>query len=526
MAKPKFSPKMIPAVVVAAIVVTLLYNWVQDRRAALAPPEGSGTIEATEIEVGPDVGARIARVLVNEGDTVKRGQTIAVLEETELRAQLQQAIGQRDAALNAYRNTLSGSRVQQIAAAKAQALSADAALDGARKNLASTETAYSHAVDVKQTFTSAQAQVRSLTAQLASAERQAQAAATQAQGAGETLATAEQGLQTVTELTQARDSAQGQYDTARASKDRAVTAMTTARADYERVAGLFGQGAVSKRDMDNARLSLDTSTAGLDTAKAQETAAKAVLQSTERALNDRLSAKQTVISARTSKGALARQREAADAQVRQVRAQLDGAHQALANAETAWADRTQTRISRDAAATAVDTARGAAEAAHQNLSLLEAGNTADAIRSAKGQWQAAEGAVALARKHLAEAVVKAPIDGQISTIVAREGEVVSAGLPVVKMLDVQNAYVRVYLPFRDFGKVKVSDTGAIDTDAIPNRTFTGRVSEVASEAEFTPKNVETRDQRLQQVYWVKVALDNPDHRLKPGMPAHVVLRKS
>lgn len=525
MAKPKFSPKMIPAIVVIAIVGTLLYNWVQDRRAAAAPPEGSGTIEATEIEVGPQVSARILKVLVNEGDAVRKGQVIAKLDDTNLRAQLEQAIGQRDAAKNTYRNILSGSRSQQIAAARAQAASADAALEGARKNLANAGIAFAHATDVRQSVTTAQAQVNALTAQLNAAERQAQAAATQAAGAGETLATAEQGLATVTDLTQARDAAQGQYDSATAARQRAVTAMTTAKSDFDRISGLFAQGAVAKRDMDNSRLALDTATAGLDTARAQETAAKAGLDNATRALKDRLSATQNVISARTSKGALARQREAADAQVRQVRAQLDGARQSLATAQTAWADRIQTRISRDTAATAVETAQGSADAAHQNLSLLEAGNTADAIRAAKGQWQAAEGAVALARKNLTEAVVKAPSDGEVSTIVAREGEIVSAGLAVVKMLDVKNSYVRVYLPFRDFGKVKVGTTGVIDTDAIEGQTFTGHVTETATEAEFTPKNVETRDQRLQQVYWVKVAIDNPEGRLKPGMPAHVVMRK-
>lgn len=525
MAKPKFSPKMIPAIVVIAIAGTLLYNWIQDRRAAMAPPEGSGTIEATEIEVGPQVSGRIVKVLVREGAYVKKRQVIARLDDTDLRAQLQQAVGQRDAALNTYQNIRSGSRSQQIAAARAQAASADAALQGARKNLGNADVAFSHATDVRQSVTAAQSQVNALTAQLTAAERQAQAAATQAEGAGATLATAEQGLSTVTELTQARDAAQGQYDSARAARERATTAMTTARADFDRISGLFAQGAVSRRDMDNSRLALDTATAGLDTAKAQEIAAKAGLDNASRALNDRLAAKQSVISARTSKGALARQREAAEAQVRQVRAQLNGARQSLETARTAWADRIQTRISRDTAATAVQTASGAAEAARQNLSLLEAGNTGDAIRAAKGQWQAAEGAVALARKHLSESVIKAPSDGEISTIVAREGEIVSAGLPVVKMLDVKNSYVRVYLPFRDFGKVKIGTKGVIDTDAIDGQTFEGHVIETATAAEFTPKNVETRDQRVQQVYWVKVAIDDPNGRLKPGMPAHVLMRK-
>jgi HlyD family secretion protein len=136
---------------------------------------------------------------------------------------------------------------------------------------------------------------------------------------------------------------------------------------------------------------------------------------------------------------------------------------------------------------------------------------------------AAEGAVAQARKNLSEAVVRAPRDGAVSTIVSHAGEIVSANLPVVKMLDLQNAYVRVYLSFHSFGKVKAGQPATIETDALPGRTFPGKVIEMATEAEFTPKNVETRDQRLQQVYWVKVAIVGADRRLKPGMPARATI---
>ncbi|HEY3413754.1 MAG TPA: HlyD family efflux transporter periplasmic adaptor subunit [Armatimonadota bacterium] len=522
MAKPKFNRKMIPLILAVAIVGVIAYNWIQDRRAALAPPEASGTVEATEIEVGPQVAGRIEKVLVAEGDKVKAGQVIARLDDRDLRAQLRQAVGQRDAALNTYLNIKSGSRAQQIAAARAQAAAAEATYAGARTNLVNAEIAFSHATDVKQSLTAAEAQVRALTAQYSAALRTAQAAGATASGAGDTLATAQEELDAVTELRQARDAAQGQYDSARAARERALTAMATSRADYDRITGLFTQGAVAKRDMDNSRLALDTAKAGLDTAEAQATAAKAGLDNATRALKDRLAARQGVISAQTAKAATSKQKDAAEAQARQVAAQLEGARQALTNAQTAWADRIQSRTLRDSSAAAVAAARGQADAARQNLLLLEAGNTADAVAAAKGQWQAAEGAVTLAQRHLAEALVKAPGDGQISTIVAREGEVVSAGLPIVKMLDVGHAYVRVYLPFRSFGKVKVGDKGTIDTD-VTEGTFRGKVTEVATEAEFTPKNVETRDQRLQQVYWVKVAIDNPDGRLKPGMPAHVVL---
>ena len=519
MAKTGKVVRIIPLVLVLAVVAALAFNRIQDSREANAPPEGSGTVEATEIEVGPQVAGRIDRVLIPEGTFVKAGQVIAVLEDTELKAQFQQARGQRDAALNNYRNVKNGPRKEQIAAARAQLASADAAVAGAVQSLANAERNFRNVTELKQAVTSTDAQIRSLKAQLLAASKQAEAAEAQMKGASETLANAKKALDTVTDLKQAQDLAKGQYESALASRNRASTAMSTARADFERISGLFEQGAVSKRDADNARLALDTARAALDTAEAQVTATKAGYDNARTAFSDRLAAKQAVISATTAYTASLRGREAAYAQVSSVKAQYEGAGLSMNNARTAYADRIQARTARDNAATAVRTSRAARDAARENLTMLEAGNTTEVIETAKGQWQAAEGALALARKKLADSVIKAPTDGQVSTIVARKGEMVSAGLPVVKMLDVRNAYVRVYLPFRSFGKVKIGDIANIDTDAIPKEVFKGKVIAVASEAEFTPKNVQTRDQRLQQVYWVKVAIDDPDGRLKPGMPA-------
>jgi HlyD family secretion protein len=355
------------------------------------------------------------------------------------------------------------------------------------------------------------------------ARRQAQAAEAQATGAQQTLATAEENLSAVTELRQARDAAQGQLDTARASRDRATSALTTARADFQRAESLFQQGAVARRDYDNARLALDTAQAALDTANAQVQTAQDTLAHATKALNDRLAARQGVISAQTARRSTARQREAAQAQVRQVAAQLAGAKEQLQNARTAYQDRLQVRTARDTAATAVRATAAQVEAARQQLALLEAGNTEAVIAAARGQLKAAQGAVDLAKDRLSDTVVRAPRAGTISTVVLRAGEMAAAGLPIVKMQDLKNAYVRVYLPFRSFGKVRIGDPATITTDALPKRSFQGVIREMATEAEFTPKNVETRDQRLQQVYWVKVAIKDPDGRLKPGMPARATV---
>lgn len=509
--------------VIVAGVASYLYAGYARRNAAGAHPAGSGTVEAVEIDVSPTVAGRLVSVEVQEGERVEAGQVIARLDATELRAQLVQALGQRDVAANNLQNLREGSRSEQIAAAWANLTAAEAAYAGAQQQLDNAERGFANSVDTRQAVDAAHAQVHALTAQHTAAQRQVEAASAQARGAQETLANAEAALAAVTELRQARDAAQGQLDAARAAQDRADSALATSRSDFERMAALYRQGAIARRDYDNARLARDTAQAGRDTAFAQVRTAEDTLQNATRALDDRLQARQGVITARAASRTSDREREAAEARTRSAAAQLDGARDALTSARIADADRLQVRTARDTALTAVETTRAQVEAARQQYLLLQAGNTRATLQAAEGQLRSAQGAVDLAQKRLSDTVIRAPRRAIVATVIARAGETVSPGLPIVRVLDLANAYVKVYLPFQSFGEVRIGQTATITTDAISHDTFAGVVREVASEAEFTPKNVETRDQRLQQVYWVKVGIDDPDGRLKPGMPAHAII---
>src|SRR5579871_1155178 len=91
----KFDRRFILLVLILITAGTLLYNWIKEQQELAAPPSGSGTVEATEIEVGPQVTGRIVQLGVQEGQNVKRGQLIARLDDIELRAQLEQTVGQR-----------------------------------------------------------------------------------------------------------------------------------------------------------------------------------------------------------------------------------------------------------------------------------------------------------------------------------------------------------------------------------------------------------------------------------------------
>ena len=100
------------------------------------------------------------------------------------------------------------------------------------------------------------------------------------------------------------------------------------------------------------------------------------------------------------------------------------------------------------------------------------------------------------------------------------------GAPQIKLGDLDNLTLTVYVPQDQIGKIELGQPVSVTVDAYPGRTFMGAVKFIASQAEFTPKNVQTKEQRVSMVFAVQVRLPNPDHALKPGMPADAVLLDS
>jgi HlyD family secretion protein len=103
------------------------------------------------------------------------------------------------------------------------------------------------------------------------------------------------------------------------------------------------------------------------------------------------------------------------------------------------------------------------------------------------------------------------------------GEFVSAGTPIVTVADTLHTWVRAYVNQTDLGRVRLGQKLVVHTDTAPGKNFEGTVSFIASEAEFTPKTVQTAKERVKLVFRIKVDVANPQDELKPGMPADVVL---
>jgi len=123
-----------------------------------------------------------------------------------------------------------------------------------------------------------------------------------------------------------------------------------------------------------------------------------------------------------------------------------------------------------------------------------------------------------------ETRIYAPQDGVILTRPVEEGEVVNPGTPLYTMVNLQDLYVKVYIPEPELGMIKLGSPARIYVDAYKNRYFVGKVTRIYEKAEFTPKNVETKEERVKLVFGAEVSVENQEELLKPGMPADVVIK--
>ena len=173
---------------------------------------------------------------------------------------------------------------------------------------------------------------------------------------------------------------------------------------------------------------------------------------------------------------------------------------------------------RDDAGTRRDVLHRTVEALQARLDSLEAGPRPWEIAAARAQRDAAAATAAAVAQRIADATVVAPIAGVLTTRVAEPGEVLPAGSTIAVLTDLERPWLNVYLDQPSLSAVALGDPVAVRVDGRPDE-FTGTVSHISAQAEFTPKNVQTPNERAKLVFRVKVALANPAGVFKPGLPA-------
>ena len=148
----------------------------------------------------------------------------------------------------------------------------------------------------------------------------------------------------------------------------------------------------------------------------------------------------------------------------------------------------------------------------------------EAMEGARMEMKMAEAAAKEAKVVLEDCRILSPISGTVMTKIAEEGEVLAAGRPILTLIDLSDIYLKLYIPQVEIGKIRLGNVGRIYVDAYPNRPFEAKVTNISQQAEFTPKNVETKQERVNLVFAVKLTADNPQGLLKPGMPADGVIK--
>jgi membrane fusion protein YbhG len=354
----------------------------------------SGTVQADSASVGSTSGGRVTAIDVADGQSVRKGQTIVVFDDRQLRAAYASSVAARDEAYAALRDLEAGPRPADVAKAQAAASQAQAAYRKAQ-------------LDEPQTVQSARSAVQAAKANAAAAH---------------------------------------------AASDKASR-------DEARSLTLYAQGAISAQDMDAARA-----------------------------------------AQRSARGAA----DAADAQLRSAISQLAA-------------------VSQGSAAQTVSSAAAAAAAAQADLTLVVAGARPDQVRQARAAAHAADANVAAAAARLDETRVVAPAAGVVDGLDLQPGDLIPAGAAVAQVDEFGDPWARIYVTQSDMQRVKVGAAVRVRSDALDGRIFEGAVETIDAQAQFTPRDVQTAEDRADLAFGVKVRIKDPDRALRAGTTVEVAL---
>ena len=341
------------------------------------PIRVSGNIEVTDAELSFKIPGRVEARLVDEGQTVKAGQTVALLDSKELTQEVSRAKAEVDAAQAALAELEAGSRPEEIAAAQAAASQAQARLQELEAGSRPQEVAAAEAV----------------------------------------------------------------YQSAHADARRLAD-------DLDRYGGLYKKQLVSTQQYEAARTAS----------------------------------------------------QMANARERQAKEQLNLLEEGPRKEEIAQA-------------------RDAYAQAEQRYTLVKIGPRREDIEQAQARLDQARQSLAIAETRRGYATLLSPMSGMVLSKSIEAGEYVSAGTPIVTVADLEDVWLRAYVDETDLGRVKLGQRVRVTADTYPGKAYDGKVSFISSQAEFTPKSVQTEKVRVKLVYRIKIDIRNPNMELKPGMPA-------
>ncbi|GER94024.1 ABC transporter substrate-binding protein [hot springs metagenome] len=213
--------------------------------------------------------------------------------------------------------------------------------------------------------------------------------------------------------------------------------------------------------------------------------------------------------------------EQAEANVRYAEAEMIKAKRDYERAEVLYKNDAISAQQMDSAKKVYVTAQSLYKKAVETLSLVKEGPRKEEIVAATNRVKQAEASLRVYEERLKDTVIYSPISGVIMRKNLELGETVSPGVPVYTIGDLDKPWIKVYVKEDKLGLVKLGQKAEITTDSFPGKIYRGTITYISSEAEFTPKNVQTQEERVKLVFGVKVSVENINDELKPAMPADV-----
>lgn len=425
--------RVLPVIVILALAGLALWWYVGGGQAS-AEADGlaaSGTIEATQIDISPEIGGRVLAVTVNEGETVPSGAILIQFDTALLEAQRAQALASVAVAQSALSTAQAGLGTAQAAVEAAQA-QYDLLKNGARPE------------------------------EIAAAEAQVKAANS---AVGQAAFQRDQAKQGATE---------DQIKAAEARVAQAEAQRQQAQENFNRIDGAGIQGAPREQawlQWQAAEQNKQAALAALEQLKA------GISQTQLNALN-------------SSVGVAVYQRDAARAYLELLKA--------------------------GATPEQLEAAQAQVEAAEAQVEIVQA-----QIQAAQAQVEAAQAAVRVIDVQLQKMTLTAPAEGVVLSRAIEPGEFAASGATLLVLGDLNHLSITVYVPEDRYGQITLGQEARVVVDSFPGQVFTATVTHIADQAEFTPRNVQTAEGRKTTVFAVRLTIQNPEGKLKPGMPADV-----
>jgi len=506
--------RSIPLVILILLIVFGGGWWLQVRAAPVDSNnviEATGVIESHKVALASEIGGQVVEVLVEEGQRVEANQPLLRLDDSLLQKQREGAQSQLDAAQATLKLLEGGATQDQINAAEAQLAQAQANLGLAQSalDIASAGTrpeviaAYRGQLDQARmryysiTISLTSDQFNELESALAQAKDNLARATRRAETLKDNTSTPDYVITfadaAVTDAQSALDLTQQAFDAAQDGKTPYYQQIEITRSVWQlaqlneaqaqaRLDGLRSDSKVTNEAIDDAGSTLDD--------------AKNLVDATKSAYDELTS------------GATAKRLDSAWVEVEKAQIQL--------------ASITGTSgISAEILLAQVDAATSQHDVAAANLSMLKNGARDEEIEAARAQVEAAQAQLDAFDIQLKKLTITAPWDGVVLTRSAEVGGLALPGSTLIEVGRLDQLELTVYLPEEQFGLVTPGQIVQVKVDAYPNQVFDGVVLRMADEAEFTPTNVQTKEDRTRLVYAVIIRLDNPELMFKPGMIADV-----